>query len=132
MDPFFQLFTLAIPIIAIVGGITVAIVRLITQARLEELARRERIAAIERGVDPSKLPPLPGARAEIYAPEDGRLRRAQGMLIGALIVLAVGIGLGVMLFVFEPHEKHWIIGLIPTLVGCALLASCAIIWPRKS
>lgn len=127
------LLAMFIPIVAVVGGISVAIVRIITQARLEELARRERIAAIERGVDPTKLPPLPGAGADAYVtPGNGRLHRAQGMLIGALIVLAVGLGLGIMLYVVEPHEKHWVIGLIPTLVGCALLASSAIVWPRKS
>ena len=50
------IFTMIIPVVAIVGGISVAIVRLITQGRLEELARRERIAAIERGVPADKLP----------------------------------------------------------------------------
>ena len=45
MENIFAIFAMAIPIIAIVGGISVAIVRLITQARLEELSRRERIAA---------------------------------------------------------------------------------------
>jgi hypothetical protein len=132
MEGFTQIMAMCIPILAIVGGLGVAVVRLITQARLEELARRERIAAIERGVDPSKLPPIPGAGADYVGPGNGKLHRAQGMLIGALIVLAVGLGLSIMLYVFEPQEKHWIIGIIPTLVGCALLASSAIVWPRKS
>ena len=58
-DSFVSIFAMGIPIVAIIGGITVAIVRTIGQQRLAELAHRERIAALERGVDPSKLPPAP-------------------------------------------------------------------------
>lgn len=46
---------MSIPLIAIIGGLTVAIVKMLGRQRLEELARRERIAAIERGIDPSRL-----------------------------------------------------------------------------
>lgn len=130
MNEVFQLFTLAIPIVAIVGGITVAIVRLVTQGRLEELARRERIAAIERGMDPQKLHPLPGAGSEYYALGDSRLRRAHGLLIGGLILVACGIGLAIMLYSIESEKTHWVIGLLPMLVGGALLGSSAIVWPR--
>lgn len=53
-----QLLPFSIAIVAIVGGFTLAIVRVMARARLEELACRERIAAIQRGADPHKLPPL--------------------------------------------------------------------------
>ena len=46
----------AIPIITIIGGIAIGIIRAIGEQRLLELAQRERIAAIERGLDPTKLP----------------------------------------------------------------------------
>ena len=131
MSGFVQLFTMAIPIIAIVGGISVAIVRIITQARLEELARRERIAAIERGLDPAKLPPMGGAGEEVYSFVDSRLRRAHGLVIGGFILIAVGIAIGVLIDTVEPSKNYWAIGLGPLLVGIALLGSAAIVWPRK-
>jgi hypothetical protein len=131
MEDFFKLFTMAIPILAIVGGISVAIVRILTQARLEELARRERIAMIERGADPSKLPPLAGGGEDMYGFGDSRLRRAHGLVIGGFILLAVGIALGFLLTSIEPDKGYWVIGLGPLLVGFALLGSAAVVWPRK-
>jgi len=132
MENIFAVFSMAIPIIAIVGGISVAIVRLITQARLEELSRRERLAAIERGVDPTKLPPILGTGLEPYPHGDSRLRRAHGLLISGLILVAAGIGLGVMAATVEPSKNHWVIGLLPILIGGALLLCCRIIWPRPN
>ena len=121
-----------IPIVAIIGGLTVAIVRVAGQQRLAELERRERIAAIERGIDPAKLPPV----SSPYAYENGhgsgsRMRRAHGLLIGGLIVVAVGISLMFGLRVAEPHEGHWAIGTMPLLVGIALLVAAKIIWPPQ-
>src|SRR2546426_9891232 len=60
VSDFLPFFIFAIPIIAIVGGITAGIVRTIGPQRLMERAQRGRIAAIERGVDPAKPPPRPG------------------------------------------------------------------------
>ena len=130
MENIFAVFAMAIPIISIVGGISVAIVRLITQARLEELSRRERIAAIERGVDPSKLPPIPGTAQEPYPHGDSRLRRAHSLLIGGLILVAAGIGVGILAATVEPTKNHWVLGLLPVFIGAALLVSCRVIWPR--
>ena len=48
-----------IPIVAIVGGITAAIFRTVGQQKVAEWAMKERIAAIEKGIDPATLPPLP-------------------------------------------------------------------------
>ncbi len=125
------IFTMIIPVVAIVGGISVAIVRLITQGRLEELARRERIAAIERGVPADKLPPLPAPVGESsYLFGYSRLRRAHGLMIGGLILIACGLGLSIMVYTIEPEKSHWVVGLIPMLVGGALLGSSAIVWPR--
>lgn len=127
----FPLFTMIIPVVAIIGGISVAIVRILTQGRLEELARRERIAAIERGADPTKLPPLPAPVGESsYLFGYSRLRRAHGLLIGGLILVACGIGLSILIYATEPDKTHWVVGLIPMLVGAALLGSSAIVWPR--
>lgn len=134
---FTGLIALAIPIIAIVGAFAVAIVRIIAEQRMIHMAQRERIAAIERGIDPSKLPPIGGGNGPLgpayerwgyrYA---SPLRRAQGLVIGGLVTLAVGIGISIFLYGVDSDHKAWAVGLIPMLVGVALLAGAAIIWPR--
>lgn len=121
-----------IPIIAVVGGITMGIIRTVGNQRMAELARRERIAAIERGVDPDKLPPVVGVEGyEDTGYGNGRLRRAHGLMIGGFITIAAGIGLSILFYAMEPHEKHFVIGLFPILVGAALLLSSRVIWPKK-
>jgi hypothetical protein len=134
---FVPIMIFAIPIVAIVGGITAGIVRTLGQQRLIELAQRERIAAIEKGIDPSKLPPLPLAAdrnddvAAMYmSPRQASLRRAQGLLIGGIITLSVGIGLGLMLWFLvdgEDQGKVWAVGMIPAFVGFAMLLSSFIV-----
>ena len=56
VEKLIPILIIAIPIMAIAGGIVVGVVRMIGQQRLLELAQRERIAAIERGIDPGKIP----------------------------------------------------------------------------
>ena len=131
MDDFAKIFAIFIPIILVVGGITLAIVRVFTQARLEELARRERIAAIERGADPEKLAAIVGAGSDPYALGNSRLKRAHGLLIGSFILMGVGLGLSLVFYLVEPHEEHWVIGILPIFVGVALLASSLVVWPRE-
>jgi hypothetical protein len=133
-DTLVPMMALAIPIVAIIGGITAGIVNTLGQQRLIELAQRERIAAIEKGIDPSKLPPLPvptghnDLAAMYLSPRQATLRRAQGLLIGGLVTLAVGIGLGIMLYVLPGGEERvWSVGLIPGLVGIALVVSSVIV-----
>jgi hypothetical protein len=55
---FVPLMAMSIPIVAIVGGITAGIVRMIQRQRAFEMVQRERIAAIERGLDPDKIASL--------------------------------------------------------------------------
>jgi len=123
----------AIPIVAVAGGITAGIVRMLSQHRLLELAQRERIAAIERGVDPAKLPPMPvptddDVAAAYLSPRQQSLRRAQGLMIGGLVCAAVGVGLSGMLALLAGEEAHaWAVGFIPFAVGVALLLSAMIV-----
>ena len=127
---------MAIPLVAIIGGIVGGIVRSLSQQKMIELAQRERIAAIERGIDPSKLPPLPAFEGdnEIVCGAAGYVRsqqhRYQGLLIGGFITLAVGISTGIMLRVLEPLEHSWIIGAVPGSVGLALLLSAWLVRPK--
>ncbi len=127
----------AIPIIAIVGGITAGIVRTIGRQRLVEMAQRERIAAIERGIDPSKLPPLPFAdedRGAFGTGEDSDRRRAQGLMIGGIVTTAAGLGLGLFLYMFRDttgEPQLWAVGLMPGIIGLALLLSAWLVRPKN-
>jgi hypothetical protein len=144
-DVFIPLMVFAIPIVAIVGGITAGIVRSIGNQRLVELAHRERIAALERGVDPSKLPPLPtmeesrdmgdagwsGASRGLYNSHHSDRRRSQGLMIGGIVTLFTGIGLMLFFHVLNEGTEHvWAVGMIPAAVGLALLLSAMIVRPR--
>jgi hypothetical protein len=122
-----------IPIVAIIGGITAGIMKTRGRQRLVELAQRERIVAIEKGLDPAKLPPLPSFGDDLTAvyltPRQTELRRAQSLLIGGLVLLAVGLGLTVMLLSLPDPEANgaWAAGCIPGFIGIALLASSLIV-----
>ncbi len=122
----------AIPIVAVAGGITAGIVRTISRHRLIELAQRERIAAIERGIDPTKLPPLPDLSggdedvATVYmSPRQATLKRARDLMTGGIVTLFAGIGIGVMLYFLADagDSNAWAVGAIPAFVGFALLLS---------
>jgi len=136
-DSFLPFLVFSIPIIAIVGGITAGIIRTLGQQRLIELAQRERIAAIERGIDPAKLPPMPLGGAgddlgSIYlSGHEYAKRRSQGLMIGGIVTLAVGVSLAVFLNVINDGERGiWAVGLIPAAVGLALLLSAWLVHPR--
>ena len=108
------LLVFSIPVIAIAGGIVHGIVRSIGQQRMLEMAQRERIAAIERGFDPSKLPPFPmGGEREDWG-LDSQLRRFQGLLIGGIVLVFVGFGLLVFLHLIQPNDMIWAVALIAT------------------
>jgi len=122
------LFALLIPIVAVAGGLTVAVVRTFAQTRVAELAMRERIAAIEKGVDPSTLPPLPAVgdpaelRAEPTSARERALQTAQGLTIASVITLFAGLGLAILLFIIpETRERSlWALGVAPVFVGLGL------------
>jgi hypothetical protein len=127
-DVLFGVMVMSIPIVAIIGGITVGIVRIIGQQRSRELARRERIVAIERGVDITQLPALPEDMAgDSEGMGDSRTR--QGLLVGGLVTLFAGFGIGFMLRFVEPNGDVWAVGAIPICVGIALLLSYFLIKP---
>jgi hypothetical protein len=135
---FVPIIALAIPIVAIVGGITAGIIKTLGRQRLIELAQRERIAAIERGVDPAKLPPLPVTALD-DEPEtwnmslyDRDRRRAQGLMIGGIITMAVGVGLMAFLYTIHEHDNVWSVGIIPATIGVALLLSSWLVRPKRN
>ncbi len=125
MDSVLAVFLiLGTPAVAIVGGIAAGILKMRGQQRLIELAQRERIAAIERGLDVSQLMPLP-----VFSSQPTTLRRVQGLMIGGVLTLALGLSLSLTLLLMPPHDgrEAWPIGLVPMFMGVALLISARIV-----
>ena len=126
----------AIPIVAIIGGITAGIVKTMSQGRIVEMAQRERIAAIQAGIDPSKLPPLPmtsdffDTTQSLGDPLQSARNRSQGLLIGGFVTLLGGIGVGLFLGILNDGDRVWAVGIIPAFVGVALLISGFLVRPR--
>lgn len=138
-DGFFVPFLVfSVPIVAIVGGITAGIVRSLGQQRVMEMAQRERIAAIERGIDPAKLPPLPvgfgrnddDVNSMYLSPHEYARRRSQNLLTGGVITLCVGLGIGLFLRVVDGDGNSWGVGIVPAAVGVGLLLSAWLVRPR--
>ncbi len=113
---------------AIIGGIVAGIARGFQRQRMVELVQRERIALIERGADPEKLPPLTESAliaAFGQGVGDERIlaeRRKQGLVISGLIFTFFGLALGLMLGVLA-GDRVWSVGGLPTSIGLALLFS---------
>jgi cadmium resistance protein CadD (predicted permease) len=57
-------------------------------------------------------------------------RRLEGMKIGGLVTAAVGIGLMVFLHGVEHEEPVYLVGLIPLLIGVALLLYPLMLAPK--
>ena len=118
---------LGTPAVAIVGGIVAGILKMRGQQRLMELAQRERIAAIERGLDVSHLPPL--VPQNVLSPRQAALRKVQGLTIGGILTIALGIGLGSTLLLLPSHDgrENWPIGFLPFFMGIALLLAARVV-----
>lgn len=118
---------------AIVGGILTGIVRSFQRQRLVELVQRERIAMIERGVEPDKLPPLSEHALAVAfgnGAADERIlaaRRRQGLVISGLVFTFFGLGLGLLLSQVAGDENVWAVGAIPLSIGLALLLGSRVV-----
>lgn len=118
---------------AIVGGIVTGIARSFQRQRLVELVQRERIAMIERGVEPGKLPPLSEHALAIAfgnGAADERIlaaRRRQGLVVTGLVLAFFGLGLGLLLSQVARDENVWAVGGLPLSVGLALLLGSRVV-----
>jgi len=105
-----------IPILAIVLGIGLGVVQVIASHRQRvqraEHRHRERIAAIDKGLDLPLDPPEPLL--------DPRRMRPRYLLRG-LILVFVGATLTLALWQTDGIQQNWLYGLIPAGVGIAYL-----------
>ena len=109
-----------IPIVAIVAGIGCAIVAMLTvhRQRLQrvELRHRERLAAIEKGLE---LPPDP-PEVEPSRNDDSRFLRH------GLVLLALGITVTAAMMQLPQANVPYLFGLVPAAIGVAYLIYYAI------
>ncbi len=129
-DVFIPLFLISIPVLAIGGGVAAGITRTLSRHRLAELAYRERIVAIERGIDPTRLP-APPTIGERTADDDARTL-VRVLVIFGMVAVFGSAALAAAIAAFESEKEKMIIATIPMLIGFALLASAWIIRPRTS
>lgn len=125
MDDLRHLLPLLIPIVAIVGGLSIPILYILTQFKrrqqLLEQNHKERMAAIERGIE---LPPLPIEALSDHPQHGGDMGRrgwntpARQLRTG-IFWLFVGGALAVVLWVEPDGRPVW--ALIPIAVGLAKL-----------
>jgi hypothetical protein len=113
-----------IPIVAIAGGLLVAIIGTISKARIRELEIRERIAMIERG-----LVPPPEKDPEVFEHRMQAIDRVQRrdqaprFRSGGIMTISVGLGL-MMLLWFVGAEREGIgIGGFIVIIGLGLLVN---------
>ncbi|MCA9754129.1 MAG: hypothetical protein KC591_18155, partial [Gemmatimonadetes bacterium] len=92
---------------------------------------RERLAALERGVDPARLPPLemPADEGELTF-EQRQTRRSQVLLIVGLALALGGVAFAGFLASVAPRESVWPIGIVIAAVGTALLIGSFVVRPR--
>lgn len=109
-----------IPIIAIVMGIGIGMLALWIdyqkKARVIELHHKERLFALERGIELPPLPPELFTSESKVQPVDEQARSLRRGLIWLLLGLALGVAIGLN---NSPEEASW--ALLPMAVGVAQL-----------
>jgi len=97
-----------IPIVAVLGGVLIAITAIISHGRKRDLQHRERLAALEKGF------PLPEPEPQVKRPA------YSGRRAGGLVILGFGIALTIGISTSEGFEEGvW--GLLFVFVGLGLL-----------
>lgn len=110
-----QTLSMLIPIVAIIMGIGIAMLGLVLDYRKKreifELLHKERMAAIERGLE---VPPLP---AELL--QSRRARTPSDYLRRGIVLLLIGMAVTTALYFQNRDHSLW--GLVPTAIGIAYL-----------
>jgi len=108
-----ETIALSIPILAVCGGVLIAITAIMVNGRKKEQEHRERLVAMEKGII------LPPPAPEIERPRYSS-RRANG-----LVMTGIGLALTIAMWATDGKESGvW--GLIPLFIGLGLLIAASI------
>jgi len=127
-----QFSPFVIPVVAICGGLLVAIVGTISKARIRELEIRERIAMIERG-----LVPPPEKNPEVFEHRMQAMDRVQRrdhaprFRSGGIMTISVGLGLMTMLWFVGVEREGVGIGGFIVIIGLGLLVNSLFSRPQS-
>jgi hypothetical protein len=97
-----------------------------------DIRRKER-EAYYRHETMKKISEMPGESGLALLREDERStarRRRENIKLGGLITSAVGVGLMIFLRAFDTQVAAYLVGLIPLLVGLALLTYSYVLAPK--
>ena len=125
-----------IPVFAFLSVGAIALFSFIAVAAWADARRKER-EAYYRSETLKKLAETQGAGAGSaleFLREENRLgarRRREGQKLGGLITAAVGVGMMIFLRAVEHEESAYLVGLIPLLVGVALLTYAYVLAPKE-
>ena len=126
----------SLPPAPFLGVGAIAVFSWLAVASWSDARRREREAYYKSEVL-KKIAETAGAGAtsalEIMREEEriADRRRQAGLRLGGVITLAVGIGMMVFLRALEHDEPVYLVGLIPLLIGVALLAYSYLLAPKE-
>ena len=102
MDP--EVVVIVVFSLVMFAGFLISFVSLRYRARILEMAHRERLAMIERGLAPSELPPLTYQDAHVH-----RSARSSKLLSAGIVI--VGLGLAIAFLVgFASREPEVAVG----------------------
>jgi len=128
---FHQLFTLLF-----LGIASVALFSFLAVAAWSKARRQER-EAYYRSETVKKIAETPSTAVnsalELLREQDKIAARKtrEGVRLGGLVTTAVGIGLFPLLWGIEPREPVYLVGLIPLLIGVALLTYGYLLAPKE-
>jgi len=124
-----------VPMFTFLSVGAVALFSFIAVATWSDTRRREREAyykseTLKKIIE--KEGPAANAALELFREEEKNAarRRLEGIKIGGLVTVAVGIGLFPLLRGVAPEEPVYLAGVIPLLIGVALLAYAYILAPK--
>ncbi len=106
-----ELVAIFIPIIAVLGGVLIAVTAVVVGGRRKELEHRERIIAMEKGL------PIPGPIAEPERP------KYSGRRTNGLVMTGIGLALTIALSAEDGFSDGGVWGLIPLFIGIGLLVA---------
>ena len=106
-----------IPVVAIVGGLSIAAYSMFLKMKARKLMHEERLAMIEKGLTP---PPLRESDLADFPRRRHHLRH-----MGVLLV-AIGVGVGFLIALNDELNHALGVGGVITLIGVAFLINAAI------